>query len=227
MSLGHDLPSDWRGLLGPALAAPSVPKLEEFLSRERRTETVYPPEAELFAAFTLCPLESVRVVILGQDPYHGPGQAQGLAFSVGPGVKIPPSLRNMLKERESDLGLPPPPTGDLRAWARSGVLLLNSVLSVRAGAANSHRRKGWEPFTDAVIRQLSGRDRPLVFLLWGNPARKKAALIGPKHRVIESPHPSPLSAYRGFFGSRPYTKANAALQELGHQPLDWRLPDPA
>ncbi|MBR3069723.1 MAG: uracil-DNA glycosylase, partial [Lachnospiraceae bacterium] len=187
-----------------------------------RTETVYPPSTDIFNAFAFTPLEHVKVVILGQDPYHEPGQANGLCFSVHKGIRIPPSLVNIYKEMSSDLGCPAPENGDLTGWARQGVLLLNTVLTVRAHAANSHRGIGWEEFTDAAIKVLADQDRPLVFILWGTPARRKKALIyNPKHLIIESPHPSPLSASSGFFGSRPFSRTNDYLVRCGLTPIDW------
>ena len=185
---------------------------------------VYPPAEEIFTAFHLTPLEKVKVVILGQDPYHEPGQAHGLSFSVKPGIEIPPSLENIYKELNADLGLPIPETGCLTHWAEQGVLLLNTLLTVRAHVAFSHKGIGWEEFTDAAIRALDNADRPMVFILWGSPARRKKELIkNPKRLVIESPHPSPLSAYRGFFGSRPFSRANRYLIENGLEPIDWRV----
>jgi len=183
---------------------------------------VYPPKKELFSAFAFTPFEKVKAVIIGQDPYHEPGQANGLCFSVKPGVKVPPSLVNIYKEMHDDLGCDIPENGDLTGWAKQGVLLLNTVLTVRAHAANSHRGIGWEEFTDAAIRALAAEDRPIVFILWGTPARRKKALLSnPKHFVIESPHPSPLSAYGGFFGSRPFSRANEYLKSCGIEPIDW------
>ena len=178
----------------------------------------------MFNAFSFTPLEKVKVLILGQDPYHGEGQANGLCFSVHPGIEIPPSLVNIYKELHDDLGCYIPDNGDLTKWARQGVLLLNTVLTVRAHQANSHRGIGWEEFTDAAIRALAEQDRPIVFLLWGSPARRKKALIrNPKHLIIESPHPSPLSAYNGFFGSRPFSRANEYLEKSGVEPIDWQI----
>jgi uracil-DNA glycosylase len=200
-------------------------ELGEFLRAELRAGRPFaPPAAELFSAFVHCPLERVRVIILGQDPYHGPGQAHGLAFSVRPGIAAPPSLRNILTELRDDLGCPLPPSGDLRPWARRGVLLLNSVLSVRLGAAGSHAGRGWERFTSRVLEVLNESERPLVFLAWGRAAAERAAAVDrARHTVIEAAHPSPLSAHRGFLGSRPFSKANAALVAAGEQPLEWCL----
>ena len=188
------------------------------------TGTVYPPREQLFAAFALTPPEQVRVVILGQDPYHGPGQANGLAFSVGRGVPLPPSLKNIYRELERDLGRPAPASGDLSGWARQGVLLLNTVLTVRAGQANSHRELGWQAFTDEVIAALAALPQPIAFVLWGSQAQKKRPLIlpaaGPR-LIAESVHPSPLSAYRGFFGSAPFSRVNEFLQANGQAPIRW------
>lgn len=219
------LPADWREVLKEALEAPSFQKLERFVEAERRSATVFPSEADLFSAFRLTPYARVRVLLLGQDPYHGPGQAHGLAFSVQPGVPPPPSLVNIFKELQSDQALPPPTSGSLVPWAEQGVLLLNAVLTVRQGEPNSHAGQGWEAFTDTVIRAVVAKPEPVVFLLWGNYARKKRKLIDTqRHVVIESPHPSPLSASGGFFGSRPFSQINAALEARGQSPIDWRLP---
>ncbi|WP_085961159.1 uracil-DNA glycosylase [Deinococcus gobiensis] len=219
------LPESWRVALAAEFAAPSFHALKDFLVEERRTHTVYPPAPDVFNALRLTPLENVRVLILGQDPYHGAGQAHGLSFSVRPGVRVPPSLQNIYKELQTDLpGFTPPRHGDLRAWAEQGVLLLNAVLTVRAGEANSHAGKGWEGFTDAVIRAVNAKPGRVVFVLWGAYARKKAKLItGRQHVIIESAHPSPLSMAR-FMGSRPFSKVNAALEEAGEAPIDWQLP---
>ena len=200
--------------------------LEAFLHRERERHTIYPPHDQVFRALELTPLRAVCVVFIGQDPYHGPGQAHGLAFSVRPGVSKPPSLRNLLKELHDDIGVPVPEAGDLTPWARRGVLLLNAVLTVREGEPGSHRGHGWEDFTDAVIGAVSDRPEPAVFLLLGNRAQEKAAGVDrDRHAVIEAPHPSPLSAWRGFFGSRVFSRANDALRDLGREPMDWGLPD--
>jgi uracil-DNA glycosylase len=180
----------------------------------------------VFSAFEFTPLENVKAVILGQDPYHGPGQANGLCFSVHKGVEIPPSLVNIYKELHDDLGCYIPNNGDLTKWAKQGVMLLNTVLTVRAHQANSHRGIGWEQFTDAAIKILAEQDRPMVYILWGSPARAKKVLIhNPKHLVLEAPHPSPLSAYHGFFGSRPFSKTNRFLEEHGVEPIDWQIED--
>ncbi len=218
------IPASWRAALADELAQPYAEQLAAFVAAERAAHTVYPPAGEEFTALELTPPERVRAVILGQDPYHGPGQAHGLAFSVREGVPPPPSLVNIFKELRSDLGLEPPGHGHLAGWAREGVLLLNAVLTVRAGEANSHRGRGWDRLTDAVIRAVSAGPEPVVFLLWGAPAQKKAALVDEsRHAVLRAAHPSPLSARRGFFGSRPFSRANAALAERGRPPIDWRL----
>lgn len=218
------LPADWQEVLKGALQSPSFAELERFVARERREHTVYPPEEDMFSAFRLTPYEQVRVVLLGQDPYHGPGQAHGLAFSVRPGVALPPSLVNIFTELQSDLGLALPRSGSLEPWARQGVLLLNAVLTVRAGMANSHEGHGWEAFTDAAIAAVSRGPHPVVFLLWGRYAQRKRRLVDARrHAVLEAPHPSPLSASRGFFGSRPFSRANHELQARGRPPVDWSL----
>ncbi len=215
------IPEDWAEALAPALDSSWFAQLEDFVAAARAVHDVYPPEGEVFAALRLSSLADTRVLLLGQDPYHGPGQAHGLSFSVRPGVKIPPSLRNIFKERETDVGVPPSPDGDLTGWAEQGVLLLNAVLTVRHKAAGSHAKKGWEKLTDEIIRALDARSEPVVFLLWGNYARKKATLISDRHIVLQSTHPSPLSAHTGWWGSRPFSKVNAALASLGHPPINW------
>jgi uracil-DNA glycosylase len=217
--------TDWNPVLRAELAQPYWPALQAFVAEERAQHPVYPAPHEVFAALHLTPYAEVKVLILGQDPYHGAGQAHGLCFSVRPGVPVPPSLVNIYKELQSDLGIEPPSHGCLEAWARQGVLLLNATLTVRARSAASHQGKGWETFTDAVIRAVNEKPERVVFLLWGASARKKRALVDTsRHVVIESPHPSPLSAHNGFFGSRPFSRANAALEEAGRTPVDWRLP---
>lgn len=219
------LNNDWWKQVGGQFEEPYYKQLRQFLISEYRNHTVYPDMHDIFNALHLTPYRSVKVCLLGQDPYHGPGQAHGLSFSVRPGVPAPPSLRNMFAELHADIGCPPPNHGNLEHWARQGVLLLNTVLTVRAGAAHSHRDRGWERFTDHVIATLNARSEPLVFLLWGRPARAKKAMIDTRrHHVIESPHPSPLSAHRGFFGSRPFSRANEFLQSHGYDPIDWMLP---
>jgi uracil-DNA glycosylase len=219
------LPPSWRPVLGDQLRQPFFRKLDDFLEAERSEHTVYPPGPDVFNAFKLTPYDKVKVLVLGQDPYHGEGQAHGLAFSVRPGVTPPPSLRNILKELHDDVGCPKPKDGCLEPWARQGVMLLNAVLTVRAGEPNSHRGKGWERFTDAAIAAVSAKDEPVVFVLWGGPAQKKLALIdAARHTVLKSPHPSPLSAKTGFFGSRPFSKINAALEAAEADSIDWCLP---
>ncbi len=220
------IPPAWRPILGPETEKPYYLQLQEFLREERARYTVYPPEPEVFTALQLTPFDRVKVFLLGQDPYPGPGQAHGLAFSVRPGVPTPPSLLNIFKELRDDLGCYIPNNGYLAPWAEQGVLLLNAVLTVRAGEPNSHQGKGWEKFTDAAIRAVGSREKPCVFLLWGNYARKKVNLIDTdRHVVIESPHPSPLSARRGFFGSRPFSQANAALRSFSEDEIDWQIPN--
>jgi len=219
------LNDSWRVPLQPEFDAPYMQALRCFLVAEREAgKTIYPKGNEWFAALDLTPLDKVRVVILGQDPYHGEGQAHGLCFSVRKGVRPPPSLVNIYKEMQSDLGLAPPAHGNLQAWAEQGVLLLNAVLTVEAGRAAAHQGKGWEQFTDAIIRLLNAEVRPLVFILWGNYAQKKAAFVDrSRHLVLTSAHPSPLSVHNGFFGSRPFSKANAFLKDHGEAEIDWRL----
>jgi len=218
--------TDWNPVLRGEFAKPYWPVLQQFVATERQRATVYPPHDEVFAALHLTPLELTRVVILGQDPYHGPRQAHGLCFSVRRGVAIPPSLANIHKELHDDLGILPPAHGNLEAWARQGVLLLNATLTVRAGQAGSHQGKGWETFTDGVLRVVDTQPHPVVFILWGSFARKKKALIDTsRHTVIESAHPSPLSAHNGFFGSKPFSRTNAALRAAGLEEIDWRLTD--
>jgi len=215
------LPDAWRTELTPFLDEAATAALSAFVTEEYETRTVYPPVEDLFAAYRLCPPGQERVLILGQDPYHGPGQAHGLSFSVRDGVRIPPSLRNVFKELAEDLAVPPATSGDLTGWARQGVLLLNAVLTVRAGAAASHANKGWEAFTDATIRALDARADRVVFLLWGSYARKKVALItNPVHTILEAGHPSPMNP-RGFLGTRPFSQCNAALEEAGLVPIRW------
>jgi len=221
VNLPELLPAEWRAELAGFLDADATAALGAFVASEYASHTIYPPIEDLFAAYRLCLPEQTRVLILGQDPYHGPGQAHGLSFSVRDGVRIPPSLRNVFKELAEDVGVTPPVTGDLTGWAGQGVLLLNAVLTVRAGAAASHAGKGWEAFTDATIRALNARDDRVVFLLWGGYARKKADLItNPAHVVLEAGHPSPLNP-KGFRGSRPFSAANKALADGGRPLIDW------
>ena len=213
----------WLTHLRAHFQTPAMRALKQFLVEEQRVAQVYPPNRLMFNALNSTPLDAVRVVILGQDPYHGPGQAHGLSFSVPRGVRPPPSLQNIFQELVNDLGIPAPTSGELTEWARRGVLLLNTALTVRARSANSHRGKGWEGFTDEVIRVVSRERSAVVFILWGRNAREKRALIDTsRHLIIESPHPSPYSANSGFFGSRPFSRANAFLSERG-APIDWRL----
>ncbi len=218
--------TDWNPVLRAELAKPYWAELQGFVEAERAHHQVYPPPDEVFAALHLTPFAEVKVLILGQDPYHGPGQAHGLCFSVRPPVAPPPSLENIFAELHTDLDLPVPRHGSLRHWAEQGVLLLNATLTVRAHQAGSHQKKGWETFTDQVIRAVNDKPERVVFILWGSFARQKRALItGQQHTVLESPHPSPLSAHRGFFGSRPFSRANQALVEAGREPVDWALPE--
>lgn len=219
------LPRSWQAHVGAELEQPYFHTLREFVDGERRRATVYPPEGEVFTALERTPYDSVKVMILGQDPYHGPGQAHGFAFSVRPGVRPPPSLANIFKELKAEMGCPVPQNGSLVSWAEQGVLLLNAVLTVREGEPNSHKGKGWETFTDAVIRALAVRPDPVVFVLWGGYAARKEALIGAPHFIHKSAHPSPLSARRGFFGSTPFSIINRELQHAGHAPVEWCLGD--
>lgn len=216
--------NDWLDVLEEEFRKPYYKELYKFVLQEYNSAQVFPPADDIFNAFHLTPLSEVKVVILGQDPYHNVGQAHGLCFSVKPDVEIPPSLVNIYQELHDDLGCYIPNNGYLVKWAGQGVLMLNTVLTVRAHLANSHRGKGWEEFTDAAIRALNTQDRPIVFILWGKPAQmKKSMLNNPNHLILEAPHPSPLSAYRGFFGSRPFSKANNFLAENGVAPIDWQI----
>jgi uracil-DNA glycosylase len=220
-----DIPASWKAALGGELKKPYFKKLEEFVDAERAAHQVFPPEDDVFNALKLTPLDQVKVMLLGQDPYHDDGQAHGLCFSVRPGVRPPPSLVNMFKELKNDLGCTIPNNGYLVPWAKQGVLLLNAVLTVRAHTPNSHKDKGWETFTDAVIRAVNDKPDPVVFLLWGAYAQKKQKLIdADRHRVLTAAHPSPLSAKK-FFGSKPFSACNNALEELGATPINWQLPD--
>lgn len=217
------LPGEWRARVEPLLDPDATRRLSEFVAAEYAEQTVYPPRDDLFTAFRLCPPDRARVLILGQDPYHGAGQAHGLSFSVREGVRVPPSLRNVFKELRDDLGVPMPASGDLTPWARRGVLLLNAVLTVRAGKAGSHAGKGWEEFTDGVIRALNDGDERMVFVLWGAYARKKRDLVtNARHVVLEAGHPSPMNP-RGFLGTRPFSAVNKALADAGRPQIDWNL----
>ena len=216
--------NDWLEPLTPEFRKPYYAKLYKTIREEYNSRQIFPNADDIFNAFSFTPLSNVKAVILGQDPYHNDGQAHGLCFSVKPDVDVPPSLVNIYKELNEDLGCYIPNHGYLKKWADQGVLLLNTVLTVRAHQANSHRGIGWEEFTDAAIRVLNEQDRPIVFILWGRPAQtKKAMLNNPKHLVLEAPHPSPLSAYRGFFGSRPFSKTNEFLKQHGVMPIDWQI----
>jgi uracil-DNA glycosylase len=218
--------TDWNPLLRAEFDKPYWIELQRFVAGQRVRHTVFPPPDQVFAALHLTPYESTRVVLLGQDPYHGAGQAHGLCFSVGESVQPPPSLVNIYKELSADLGIDTPGHGNLTPWARQGVLLLNTSLTVRSGAAASHQGKGWETFTDEVLRVVDAKPHRVVFVLWGAHARKKKSLIdASRHTVIESAHPSPLSAHNGFFGSKPFSRTNDALVAAGLQPIDWRLTD--
>lgn len=226
--MNWELPRSWARVLADERSAPYFLRLQAFLADERRRHSVYPPAEEVFAALEMTPYERVRVLLLGQDPYHDEGQAHGLCFSVRPGVPPPPSLVNIVRELHDDLGCPIPAHGCLAAWARQGVLLLNTVLTVRAHAAHSHRGKGWERFTDAVIRKVNEKPDPVVFVLWGRPAQQKIKWIDrDRHAVVTAAHPSPLSAHRGFFGSRPFSAVNQALRQWSREEVDWRLPEQA
>lgn len=220
------LPATWQAVIGAQTTQPYYQTLHTFLAQERANNTVFPPQEQVFAALAYTPFAHVKVLLLGQDPYHDDGQAHGLSFSVRPGIKPPPSLMNIFRELHTDVGFRIPNNGYLAPWAKQGVLLLNAVLTVRAHQANSHKNQGWERFTDAIITALGQREQPLVFLLWGSYAQKKLPLIDTtRHTVIQSPHPSPLSAQRGFFGSRPFSRTNQALMTFGVDPIDWQLPD--
>lgn len=218
--------NDWDEVLSDLFQSENYKKIREFLKAEYSTHTIYPSMYDIFNAFKMTPYKSIKAVILGQDPYHEPNQAHGLCFSVKDGCVPPPSLINIFKEMKSDLGLEPPKNGDLTKWAERGVLLLNTTLTVRRGAANSHSRCGWTAFTDEVIKKISAREKPVVFILWGGNARAKKPLIDTeRHFIVESAHPSPLSCYNGFFGSKPFSKTNEFLERVGEDPIDWNLND--
>jgi uracil-DNA glycosylase len=220
------LPDSWKKVLADEFEKPYYVQFQKFLAEERKKHTVFPPEEDMFSAFRLTPYERVNALLLGQDPYHDDGQAHGLCFSVRPGVKPPPSLVNMFKELQTDVGCKVPNNGYLVPWAEQGLLMLNAVLTVRAHQPNSHKDKGWEQFTDAAIKAVAAKAEPVVFVLWGGYAQKKAKLIdAARHTVIQSAHPSPLSARNGFFGSKPYSTINAALRRHGKPEIDWQLPD--
>lgn len=226
ITLSIPIRNNWQPIIEEVASTPTYQKLREFLKEEYSAYTIFPTMENIWTAFQWTDYEDVKVVILGQDPYHGEGQAHGLSFSVQPQVKIPPSLRNIYKELEDDLGISPVNHGYLKSWAEQGVFLLNAVLTVRSGEANSHRGKGWEELTDFAIASLNEREEPIVFILWGASARKKQALIDTdKHYVITSAHPSPLSAHRGFLGSKPFSKTNELLEAFGQEPIDWQLPE--
>ena len=218
--------NDWLPAMNAEFKKPYYAELYKFVKEEYSKVAVFPPSDEIFSALHLTPLSKVKVVIIGQDPYHNVGQAHGLCFSVRPDVDIPPSLVNIYKELQSDLGCKIPNNGYLVKWAEQGVLLLNTVLTVRAHQANSHQGKGWEQFTDAIIRAVNAEDRPIAYLLWGRPAQSKMSMLdNPKHKVFTAPHPSPLSAHRGFFGCKHFSQANAFLEENGMEPIDWQIED--
>lgn len=217
------LDSDWSTSLVEFFQSSDCKSLSDFVCDQRQQHEIYPAAKDVFNAFRVCSLADTKVVILGQDPYHGPGQAHGLCFSVPNGMKAPPSLKNIFVELNSDLDIDNQGNTDLSPWARQGVLLLNTVLSVQAGAANSHRKRGWETFTNLVIEKLAEKVEPVTFVLWGKPAASKAKLVAAHHKIIEAPHPSPLSAYRGFFGSKPFSAINSHIQKLGLSPIDWQL----
>jgi uracil-DNA glycosylase len=222
----HTIPESWQAVIGNELTKPYFQQLQQFVAEERQNHTVYPPAEDVYNALKLTPYDQVRVLLLGQDPYHDENQAHGLCFSVRPGIKPPPSLVNIFKELQNDLGCRIPNHGYLVKWANQGVLLLNAVLTVRAHQANSHKNKGWEKFTDAVIRAVNAKPDPVVFVLWGGYAQKKLKLISPgRHTVVQSAHPSPLSANNGFFGSRPFSQINATLRAAGKPEIDWQIED--
>jgi uracil-DNA glycosylase len=226
MALQDHLDASWRELLADEFTKDYWSKLEEFVTAQRAEHPgkIYPPEDQTFAALNVVPYDDIKVVLLGQDPYHGPGQAHGLSFSVLEGQKTPPSLRNIYKELKSDLGHEIPDHGYLMKWAEQGVVLLNTVLTVRHKEANSHRKQGWEKFTDAVIKKINEREDAVIFLLWGGPAKKKAKKIDTdRHVIVSAAHPSPLSAHNGFFGTKPFSTINAALEEHGKAPIDWKI----
>jgi len=222
----YNLNNDWKELLEDEFSKPYFISLDSFLEKEYALKTIYPPKEDIFNALNLSSYKDTKVVIIGQDPYHEPNQAHGLAFSVKEGTKLPPSLNNIFKEISSDLGLYMGQNGDLTPWAEQGVLLLNNVLTVEKGKADSHKKKGWEIFTDKIITLLNEKDRPVVFIFWGNNAKRKKELVtNPIHLVLDGPHPSPLSAYHGFFGCKHFSKCNEFLIKNGLKPIDWKIND--
>ncbi len=226
MGLKELMPADWREIMAGEFDSKTFKDLEAYVAAERAAHPVYPPEEQVFSAFAHTPYDKLRVLLFGQDPYHGPGQAHGLSFSVQPGVEIPPSLRNMYKELASDQSCSMPNNGYLVPWAQQGVMMLNAVLTVRHKTANSHQKRGWEKFTDAVIRKVNEKPERVVFVLWGGKAQAKAQFVDTsRHAVILSAHPSPLSAHNGFFGSKPFSQINAALTEVGGAAIDWQIPN--
>jgi uracil-DNA glycosylase len=219
------IPSSWREQLQDEAEKPYFKLLQQFIDQERLAHEIFPAENDTFRALELTPFDQVKVLLLGQDPYHGPGQAHGLCFSVQEGVRVPPSLRNIFIELRNDLGIVAPAHGNLASWARQGVLMLNTVLTVRRATPNSHQKRGWEIFTDTIIRQVSSKEDPVIFVLWGAPAQKKIGLIDKeRHVIITGAHPSPLSASRGFFGTKPFSAINDALRVAGKAEIDWRIP---
>lgn len=227
MNLSEMMPASWRSVLSQELKKPYIAELEQFLDNEYANETVYPPQNEIFSAFELCPFDDVKVLVIGQDPYHGPGEAHGLSFSVKPGIKVPPSLRNIYKELATDIpGWTKPNNGYLLPWAQQGVMMLNAVLTVRHKSPNSHQKHGWEKLTRAAVKALGQRDKSLVVVLWGGKAKQNEKYINTdRHFVIKSAHPSPLSARNGFFNSKPFSQINAKLEEWGQDPIDWQIPN--
>jgi len=226
MNLREMMPGPWRDVLSAEFDKPYIAELESFLEAQYASETVYPPKEEIFSAFSLTPFDQVKVLVIGQDPYHGPGEAHGLSFSVKPGIRVPPSLRNIYKELVTDVGFTKPNNGYLVPWAQQGVMMLNAVLTVRHKSANSHQKKGWEKLTTAAVKALGQRDQSLVVVLWGGKAKKNARHINTdRHHVVMSAHPSPLSARYGFFGSKPFSQINEKLEEWGQQPIDWQIPN--
>ena len=224
--MAPEIPTGWLPILEDEVSKPYYQKLQQFLEEERRKHTVFPPEQEVFSALEITPYKKMNVLLLGQDPYHDHNQAHGLCFSVRPGTPLPPSLINIYKEARDDVGIRYPNNGYLVPWAEQGILMLNAVLTVRAHQANSHKDKGWEQFTDTIIRAAGEKNDPVVFLLWGGYAQKKISLIDTsRHIIVRSAHPSPLSAHRGFFGSRPFSRTNQALRQAGKPEIDWQIPD--